>query len=453
METALAISPLDGKYYSKLKNLGEYFSDFALTRFRLKIEIEYLFALGDEKCFSYLPSFAVSVKKKLRQKVDNFSLQEWEKIKEIEETTKHDVKAVEYYLREALVEIGLKKYQEFVHFALTSEDVNNLSYALMWQQGIRKVYLPELIRFIKSLKFLAKATSKVAMLSLTHGQSATPTTLGKEMAVYVERLNRETVLLGEHKLLGKFGGATGTWAAHQLSSPQVDWLKFSRKFVQSFDSLVFNPLTTQIEPHDSLSESLQIVVRINNILIDLSRDMWGYISRGIFLQKRKAHEVGSSAMPHKINPIWFENAEGNLGLGTAILDHLVMKLPISRFQRDLSDSTVLRNLGVGLGHGLLAVKNLEEGFSRLDVNKEEIEKELAQHPEVLAEAIQVYLRVKGFKAPYEEIKKLTRGNKVSYDDWKKFFNSLDLPTKDKMVLLKLKLDKYIGLADNLTRLI
>ncbi len=452
MEEALALSPLDGKYLSKMVPLQEYFSDFALTKFRLKIEIEYWLALGDEKKFIYLPRFSNKNKARLRKVVDNFSLKDWKTIKKIEETTKHDVKAVEYYLREVVVKMGLKKYQEFVHFALTSEDINNLAHTLLWQSGIKNIYLPELKRLVNGLTGLARNNSRVALLALTHGQSATPTTLGKELAVFVHRLQREISLLAKHRLLGKFSGATGTWGAHQFAVPEVNWLKFSQKFVESF-GLVFNPLTTQIEPHDSLAESMQIFIRINNILLDFSRDLWLYISRGIFSQKKKDGEVGSSAMPHKINPIWFENAEGNLGLANAILDHLVMKLPISRMQRDLSDSTVLRNLGVGVGHSLLSVYSLKEGLSRLEVNKEQIKNELNNHPEVLAEAIQVYLRLKGFKAPYEEIKKLTRGHKVSSSDWKDFITSLDLPKKDKNKLLGLKPESYIGLADKLTKLI
>ena len=452
MEEALALSPLDGKYSSKMVPLQEYFSDFALTKFRLKIEIEYWLALGEEKEFTYLPRFSKKDKVKLRKVVDNFSLKDWKTIKKIEETTKHDVKAVEYYLREVVAKMGLKKYQEFVHFALTSEDINNLAYALMWQGGIKNIYLPELQKLVNDLTGLARQNSHIALLALTHGQSATPTILGKELAVFVHRLQREIILLTNHRLLGKFGGATGTWGAHQFATPEVNWLKFSQKFVESF-GLVFNPLTTQIEPHDSLAESLQIVIRINNILLDFSRDLWQYISRGIFSQKKKDGEVGSSAMPHKINPIWFENAEGNLGLANAILDHLVMKLPVSRMQRDLSDSTVLRNLGIGVGHSLLSIYSLEEGSSRLEVNREQIKSELNSHPEVLAEAIQVYLRLKGFEAPYEEIKKLTRGHKVSSSDWRDFITSLDLPKKDKNKLLGLKPDNYIGLADKLTKLI
>lgn len=448
----MALSPLDGKYADRLGSLAEYFSDFALTKYRLKVEIDYLIALGEEKSFTYLPTFSIKDKVRLHQVAENFSLKDWKVVKKVEEVTKHDVKAIEYYLRGVVAKMGLKKYQEFIHFALTSEDVNNLAYALMWQGGVKVVYLPIVKKFVESLKALAKTNNRVALLSLTHGQSATPTTLGKELAVFVGRLQREIKLLDQHHLFGKFGGATGTWGAHQFVAPEVDWLKFSKRFVESF-GLEFNPLTTQIEPHDSLAENMQIMVRINNILLDFSRDMWWYISRGVFAQKKNNKEVGSSAMPHKINPIWFENGEGNLGLANAILDHLVMKLPISRLQRDLSDSTVIRNLGVGLGHGLLALLSLNEGLTRLEVNPEQIKTELDSHPEVLAEAIQVYLRLKGFEAPYEEIKKLTRGHKVSREDWKKFISSLELPRKDKDKLLLLKPDNYIGLADRLVELI
>ena len=442
------ISPLDGRYTKDAQKLSDYFSESALIKYRLLVEIEYLIMLGDEKQVLELEPLSISDRSKLRRIYKSFGDDEAKRVKAIETATNHDVKAVEYYIRERLDKMNKKRLFPWVHFAITSEDINNLSYSLMWQNAVLDVYIPDLDSLIKKLKNTSKTYSTTPMLAMTHGQSATPTTFGKELAVFTKRLARQLRQLKSHKLLGKFGGATGTWAAHNVAYPKIDWSGFSRKFIQRM-GLEPNLVTTQIEPHDSIVESYHILIRINTILIDLCRDLWSYISRGIIQQKKIPGEVGSSAMPHKINPIHFENAEGNLGIANALLNHLSNKLPISRMQRDLTDSTVLRNQGVAMGHGFIAIKNILKGFRRIAINKNSMARELDDHWEVLAEAVQTILRKTGSPDAYEQLKQLTRGVRITEDTLREFVTHLRIPKKDKDLLNQLTPANYIGLAPKL----
>jgi adenylosuccinate lyase len=447
-----AISPIDGRYHDDTKELQDYFSEIGLMRYRLIVEIEYLIALSQEEGVRDLPKFHKGARQALRSWYKVFNEIDAELVKNIEATTNHDVKAIEYFLKKKLEKTPLRAKTEFVHFALTSEDVNNLAYSLMWQDAIRQVYLPELEKVIQTLHKFALRYVNTPMLSLTHGQSATPTTVGKEFMVTVCRLKRQLDTLKNHKLQGKLGGATGTWSAHTTAYPNIDWLNFSGKFISAL-GLEPNLITTQIENHDSVCESYMIVQRINSITIDFCRDVWLYISRGVFSQIPKEGEIGSSTMPHKINPIQFENAEGNLGIANAYFSHLSQKLPISRLQRDLSDSTVLRNQGVPLAHSLLACKNIQKGMSRLTVNINQLNIELEASWEVLAEAIQTIMRKHGVTNAYEKLKELTRGETISQTKIKEFVNNLDIPINEKNKLLKLTPQTYIGLSNQLINLI
>ena len=440
----ISISPLDGRYSKTVEELTEYFSESALMYYRIKVEIEYLIALGDEKGIKELPAFSKTEQIKLRNIYKNFNSSAAQKVKDIEEITNHDVKAVEYYLQGRLK----KSLHPWIHFALTSEDVNNLSYSLMWQDGLNQVYLPALKTVNKELKKLARKYKNVSMLALTHGQPATPTSLGKEFAVFAGRLQRQLQHIKSHRLLGKLSGATGTWAAHVTAYPNINWINFSKRFVKSL-GLEPNLITTQIESNDSLAESYHNLIRVNTILLDFCRDIWLYISRGVFGQKTKSGEVGSSTMPHKVNPIQFENAEGNLGIANAYLSHLAQTLPVSRMQRDLSGSTIIRNQGVPVAHSLLACKNIVKGIDRLTVNRKKIQEELDNHWEVLAEAIQTTLRKSGDRLPYERLKNLTRGQKITQEDIQAFVQSLDLPKKEKQTLLDLTPENYTGLAERI----
>jgi len=446
------ISPIDGRYAKDMQELKLFFSEEALIKYRIKIEIEYLIALCSVVHIKELKPLSSIKKTELRNIYNKFSTNDAKQVKKIEEKTNHDVKAVEYFISDKLNQSGLKKLIPWIHFALTSEDVNNLAYSLVWQDGLIHVYLPTLKKVISKLKSLAKKYSNTAMLAMTHGQPATPTTIGKELAVFCNRLQRQTAHITEHYLQGKLGGATGTWSANIATYPNVDWLQFTQRFIKSL-KLKPNLNTTQIEPHDSLVESYQSILRINSILIDFCQDIWLYISRGIFKQKRIADEVGSSTMPHKINPINFENAEGNLGISNTLLSHFSTKLPISRLQRDLSDSTVLRNQGVALAHSLLAIKNIFKGLNRLAVNKDKTLEELNSHWEVLAEAIQTILRKNGQVSAYEKLKELTRGEKISRETINKFINGLVLPKADKEYLLNLTPETYTGLSSKLAGLV
>ena len=438
------ISPLDGRYANSMKGLSDYFSESGLMGYRLKIEIEYLIALGNEKGIKELPTFSKDEQLRLRKIYQNFNSDGAAKVKEIEAITNHDVKAVEYYIQDKVK----KSLHPWIHFALTSEDVNNLSYSLMWQDGLKQVYFPRLQSVNKELKKLARKYKGSPMLALTHGQPATPTTFGKELAVFCARLDRQISQMKSHTLLGKFGGATGTWSAHVAAYPKVNWTKFAAKFIHSL-GLEPNLITTQIEPHDSLAESFHQVIRVNSILTNLCRDMWSYISRGILGQKKVAGEVGSSTMPHKINPIQFENAEGNMGMANALLNHLATKLPVSRMQRDLTDSTALRNQGVALGHSYLALQNVLKGLSRITIHKVKMTNELNNHWEVLGEAVQTILRKSGKQDAYEQLKDMTQGQSINAKSMAEFVSGLKISDDDKRTLLKLTPENYIGLSSKL----
>jgi len=448
MNTLSNISPLDGRYANSIAELSKYFSESALMGYRLKVEIEYLIALSNEKSINDLPPFSKDEQERLRKIYQNFNLVGAEKVKEIEATTNHDVKAIEYYIQGKVK----KSLHPWIHFALTSEDVNNLSYSLMWQDGLKQVYQSSLQLVNKELKKLARKYKEASMLALTHGQPATPTTFGKELAVFCSRLDRQNSQIKSHILLGKFSGATGTWSAHVAAYPNVNWRRFASKFIKSL-GLKPNLITTQIESHDSLAESFHQVVRINSILTDLCRDMWSYISRGILVQKKVAGEVGSSTMPHKINPIQFENAEGNLGIANGLLNHLATKLPISRTQRDLTDSTTLRNQGVALGHSYLALQNILKGLGRITINKVQMSAELNNHWEVLGEAIQTILRKSGKQDAYEQLKSLTQGQSINAESMYEFVSRLKISDEDKQTLLELTPELYTGLSSKLVDLI
>ena len=445
------ISPLDGRYSKSIETLSDYFSESALIKYRIKVEIEYLIHLSRQKEVKELDPISDKDIKRFQKIYNSFSIEDAKRVKAIEVATNHDVKAVEYFIREKLEKMNKKRLYPWIHFALTSEDVNNLSYSLMWQDGMRNVFLPEFHVVINKLNTIAKQFSTTAMLSLTHGQSATPTTFGKELAVFVHRLNRQFEQIKKQQLQGKFGGATGTWAAHYTAYPKMDWLNFSKKFIRSL-GLDPNLVTTQIEPHDSVVESYHSMIRVNNILIDLCRDIWSYVSRGILKQKRVPGEVGSSTMPHKINPIQFENAEGNLGLANSILGHLSNKLPISRMQRDLTDSTTLRNQGIAMGYSYLACKNILKGLKRITVNKPGMKKELNSHWEVLAEAVQTVLRKSGSDNAYEQLKNMTQGETVTSESIIDFVKLLRIPEEDKKRLSELTPEEYIGIAPKLVSL-
>lgn len=446
--TLRAISPADGRYADLTEDLSVYFSEEALIKYRLQIEIEYLIALGDETSIEEFQCLSAASKARLRKLYEHFSTSDAAAVKKLEETTKHDVKAVEYWLKAQLENAGLDRAVPWVHFALTSEDVNNLAYTLMWRDSISSVLVPLQESLIRNLKDMAVRYRNVPFLALTHGQPATPTTFGKEMAVFVHRLSRQQNLLQTQEYEGKLNGATGTWGAHLSAYPHVDWTAFSNKFILS---LGLKPvmITTQIISHDTLIEGYQGIVRNNTICRDLCQDIWLYISRGVLSQKRVAKEVGSSTMPHKINPIQFENAEGNLGTGTALLAHLSEKLAVSRMQRDLSGSTVIRNQGLALSYTIVALKNILKGIGRLEINRDKIEAELDSHWEVLAEPIQIVLRKNGVEDAYEQLKILTRGERMTRKDVRDFIKALNIPEEDKKRLLDLSPATYIGLAAEL----
>jgi adenylosuccinate lyase len=447
-----ALSPLDGRYAAKVRPLQDHFSEYALIRERVAIEIEWLIALGSEPSFKPLAPFSAKTVKDLRAAAAKFGPADAERVKAIEAKTNHDVKAVEYWLRERFAKNReVAPSAEFIHFACTSEDINNLAHSRMLLGGRDKVLLPAIARIIERLETLAAQHAKLAMLSRTHGQPATPTTLGKEMANVAHRLRRARGRLASVELLGKLNGATGNFNAHVAAAPNVDWPALAERFVTSL-GLAYNPLTIQIEPHDSMAEAFDAIARLNTILVDLDRDIWGYISLGYFKQTVKAGEVGSSTMPHKVNPIDFENSEGNLGLANALLRHLSEKLPVSRWQRDLTDSTVLRNVGVALGYSLLGYESCLRGLGKLEANAARIAADLEGNWDVLAEAVQTVMRAHRIEGSYEKLKDLTRGKGgVTRADLHAFVKTLDLPAEVKKRLLALTPATYVGLAPKLAR--
>ena len=447
----LALSPLDGRYAGKVDPLRPIFSEYGLLKARVKVEVEWLLALAAEPGIVELTPFSAAAALRLRALASAFSTADAARVKEIERTTNHDVKAVEYFIKERLKEDAeLGPALEFVHFACTSEDINNLSYALMLEQARSEVLLPALGKVIGQLRALAHAQAAQPMLSRTHGQTASPTTLGKEIANVVARLERQRRQIAAVELTGKINGAVGNYNAHAIAYPEVDWPAFAQSFIEKL-GIVFNPYTTQIEPHDNVAEIGDATRRANTILIDLSRDIWGYISLGYFKQKLKEGEVGSSTMPHKVNPIDFENAEGNFGLANALFEHFSAKLPISRWQRDLTDSTVLRALGTAFGHTLVALDSLGKGLGKLTVSPERLDADLDAAWEVLAEAVQTVMRRHGLPNPYEQLKALTRGQGITEASMRAFVESLDLPVDAKQRLRDLTPATYVGLAEKLAK--
>ncbi|MDP2696035.1 MAG: adenylosuccinate lyase [bacterium] len=442
------ISPIDGRYASETGGLSKFFSEAALIKYRLMVEVEYLIALACDRRLKLPKKISKKDINTLRNIYVRFSSADAVAVKQIERTTRHDVKAIEYFLRDKLKNTSCAVLTTWVHFALTSEDINNISYSLAWRDAITKVYLPQIDKVNRKLAMLARRHAKQAMLAMTHGQPATPTTLGKEFGVYVERLNRQIKQLASLQLQAKFSGATGTWGAHVIAHPKIDWVNFSSKLINQF-GLQPKLLSTQVESYDSLAEGCHAIQRINTILIDLVRDMWLYISRGIFIQSVEGRVVGSSTMPHKINPIDFENAEGNLGMANVVLGHLAATLPISRMQRDLSHSTVIRNQGAPLAHSLLAYKNVLKGLAKLKVDKNFLNGELDSHWEVLGEAIQTILRKHGQDDAYENVKKSMQGKLVTQDIVGKIISELNIPEWEKSGLYKLTPATYIGLAAEL----
>jgi adenylosuccinate lyase len=441
-----ALSPLDGRYAAKVGPLRPIFSEYGLMHRRVLVEVRWLIALADEKTIAEVAPLSAAARQALETLATGFSSQDAEAIKAIEATTNHDVKAVEYFIKQRIGETPeLAKAKEFVHFACTSEDINNLSYALMLRDARDDVLLPTLDKAIARLRNMSHTMSSMAMLSRTHGQTASPTTLGKELANVVERLNRQRAQIAHVELLGKINGAVGNYNAHVVAYPEVDWKGVSERFVQSL-GLVWNEYTTQIEPHDCIAEMCDAMRRANTILIDLCRDVWGYISLGYFRQQLKAGEVGSSTMPHKVNPIDFENAEGNFGLANALLCHFAEKLPISRWQRDLTDSTVLRAIGTAFGHTQVALESLLRGLAKLTPDPARLAADLDANWEVLGEAVQTVMRRYGLPEPYEQLKMLTRGQGITRDSLQKFINGLDLPDDAKRRLLALTPATYLGLA-------
>ncbi len=451
--TALtALSPLDGRYHGKLGALRDCFSEQALIRQRVRVEVEWLKTLAAEPALKEVPPFSKATVAELDALVKDFSEVDGERVKAIEATTNHDVKAVEYLLKERLANNAeVTKVAEFIHFACTSEDINNLCHALMLQEARGKALLPALDALIVRLRALAHELADAPMLSRTHGQPASPTTLGKEMANVVARLERARGRIAGVSLLGKINGAVGNYNAHLAAYPDIDWENFAKRFVESL-GLEFNPYTIQIEPHDAIAELFDAVARANTILLDLDRDIWGYISVGYFKQKTKAGEIGSSTMPHKVNPIDFENSEGNLGLSNALLRHLSDKLPVSRWQRDLTDSTVLRNMGVALGYALLAWDSCLKGLNKLEANREKLAADLDANWEVLAEPIQTVMRRYNVAGAYEQLKELTRGKGINRDTLQAFIKGLQgIPEAEKQRLLALTPASYIGKAVELAR--
>jgi adenylosuccinate lyase len=441
LQSLTAISPVDGRYRSQLQHLDEYFSEYALIKYRVKVEVEYFIFLSEKKFFKIPPS----VKKSLLKIVDEFSISDAQKIKETEKITNHDVKAVEYFLKEKLKDIGSGNQQEWIHFGLTSQDINNTAFPLLWKDAVEHEYLPAILNLQHELYDLAREWKSIPMLARTHGQPASPTSLGKEIMVFVERIDNQVQQFSYIPFTGKFGGATGNFNAHYAAYPKTDWISFANKFLEDKLGIQRQQYTTQIEHYDLLAAHFDNIKRINNILIDLCRDVWTYISMDYFKQQIKKGEVGSSAMPHKVNPIDFENAEGNLGIANAILEHLSAKLPVSRLQRDLTDSTVIRNIGVPVAHTILAIRSLEKGLKKLILNEPKLKADLEDNWAVVAEAIQTILRRENYPQPYEALKELTRGNTaINKSVIHKFIDGLKISTILKKELKKISPQNYTG---------
>ena len=441
-----ALSPVDGRYAAKTSDLRQYFSEYGLIKHRVLVEVRWLQALANEAAITEVPQFSDEANAYLEAILNDFAESDAQQIKDIERTTNHDVKAVEYYLKEKIaVNAELHAVTEFIHFACTSEDINNLSHALMLQGGRDEVLLKEIDQLNSAIKTLAIDNAEIPMLCRTHGQTASPSTLGKEMANVTYRLQRQREQIANIQILGKMNGAVGNYNAHYSAYPDIDWPKFSQNFIESL-GISFNPYTIQIEPHDYIAELFDATSRYNTIIIDFCRDIWSYISIGYFKQKVIAGEVGSSTMPHKVNPIDFENAEGNMGMANAMMNHLSQKLPISRWQRDLTDSTVLRTLGVGFGHTSIAIQSTLKGISKLEVNEKAIAADLDANWEVLAEPIQTVMRRYGIEKPYEKLKELTRGQRINAEKMAEFIQKLEIPEEAKQQLLELSPATYIGNA-------
>ena len=448
--TLTAISPIDGRYANKVDDFRPVFSEFGLIRNRVLVEIRWLQALATHPLITEVPAFSANAKEMLEKINSHFAEPEAQRIKDIEKITNHDVKAVEYFLKESIAgNEELEKVAEFIHFACTSEDINNLSYALMLKEG-RAILLKQMQSVIEAIRQCALNYADQPMLSRTHGQAATPTTVGKEFANVAARLIRQKQQFEAVQLLGKINGAVGNYNAHAVAYPEVDWPAFAREFVESL-GLSFNPYTIQIEPHDYIAEYFHALSRFNTVLLDFDRDVWAYISLGYFKQKTVVGEVGSSTMPHKVNPIDFENSEGNLGLANALFGFLAEKLPVSRWQRDLTDSTVLRNIGVGIAHTSIAIQATLKGISKLQLNPDAINADLDANWEVLAEPIQTVMRRYGIDKPYEKLKELTRGQHITAEQLRAFVDKLEIPAEAKAELLKLTPGTYTGYAQALSR--
>lgn len=446
LSTLTAVSPVDGRYGGKTAELREFFSEFGLIKRRVLVEVRWLLHLAALPGITEVPAFSGAAQRQLESMALSFSLDDARRIKEIEQTTNHDVKAVEYFIKERFGgNEELQAIGEFVHFACTSEDINNLSHALMLQDGVTQVILPAMQGLCNDLRALAISTAESPMVSRTHGQTASPTTMGKEIANVVARLERQVNHLTTVEYLGKINGAVGNYNAHMSAYPEIDWQTGAQQFVERL-GLTFNPYTTQIEPHDYIAELFDAIARFNTIIIDFNRDIWAYIALGYFRQQTVDGEIGSSTMPHKVNPIDFENSEGNLGLANAILAHLGAKLPVSRWQRDLTDSTVLRNMGVGLGYSLIAYQSTAKGIAKLRLDENCLSQDLENSWEVLAEPIQTVMRRHGIEQPYEKLKELTRGQDMSKETIQQFVQALDLPKGAKDDLLALTPHNYIGNA-------
>ncbi|WP_233006870.1 adenylosuccinate lyase [Rheinheimera faecalis] len=448
-----AISPVDGRYGSKASELREFFSEYGLIKFRVTVEVRWLQKLAATAAITEVPALSDSANALLNGIVDNFSLADAQRVKDIERTTNHDVKAVEYLLKEKVAgHAELAAVSEFIHFACTSEDINNLSHGLMLGAARDEVLLPLCDQLLNEIKALAHKYKAIPMMARTHGQPASPTTLGKEMANVYMRLKRQREQIAKVELLGKINGAVGNYNAHLSAYPNLNWHQFAEEFVTSL-GLSWNPYTTQIEPHDYIAELFDAIARFNTILLDFDRDVWGYIALGHFKQRTIAGEIGSSTMPHKVNPIDFENSEGNLGLANAIFQHLSSKLPVSRWQRDLTDSTVLRNLGVGFAYTVIAYHASLKGISKLEVNEANLMSELDQNWELLAEPVQTVMRKYGIEQPYEKLKELTRGKRITPADLAVFIDKLELPAEVKAELKALRPDNYLGAAIELVDLL